>query len=206
MRILERVCILGLLIVGFGCGMSAVPQSAPAITANEPEPASRTNDDVVQEQGLTKTEPVVEKDEASSKRDDSDPDSTREPMAVMFDCQKLIGCWKDTFCGQRTLTLKEDGSACMHLDLDFAGRLLYGKSLDFDMRWSVEGTVITFEILTGRPVDAAKSAMKMWGESFEYRLELVDGEQLQARDRNDSYLYKMTRVKDAPKNDASVME
>lgn len=206
MRILERVCIFGLLILVIGCGISAEPVSAPAVMVNEPETVSRSNEDLVHEPIVTEPGPDAQKQETSSNRGDADADSTRDPMSAMFDCQKLIGCWKDTFCGQRTLTLKEDGSACMHLDLDLAGRLLYGKSLDFDMRWSVDGTVITFEILTGRPVDAAKSAMKIWGESFEYRLVLVDGEQLQARDSNDSYLYKMTRVKDTPKNDASAME
>ena len=82
----------------------------------------------------------------------------------------------------------------MLLDLDFAGRLLYGKTLEFDMRWSLNESVLSFVILTGRPVDAARSAIKLWGEAFEYRLELVDNERLHGWTSDDATLYKLRRV------------
>lgn len=98
--------------------------------------------------------------------------------------------------------MKADGSATMFLELDFAGRLLYGKTLEFDMRWSLEGSILSFEILTGRPVDAAKSAIKLWGEAFDYRLELVDGKHLHGWASDDSTLYKLRRIESPEQNGA----
>ena len=123
------------------------------------------------------------------------PDS--RPTSTAFDGRQLVGCWRDGFCGQRTLTLKADGSATMLLELDFAGRLLYGKTLEFDLQWSLDGSTLSFEILTGRPVDAAKSAMKLWGEAFDYRIELVDNEHLHGWASDDSILYKLRRIEPA---------
>ncbi len=116
------------------------------------------------------------------------------PASPAFDVKQLVGCWQDSFYGQRTLTLKPDGTATMFLKLDFAGRLLYGKTLEFDLNWSLDGSTLSFEILTGRPVDAAQSAMKLWGEAFDYRLELVDNESLHGWASDDSTLYKLRRV------------
>jgi hypothetical protein len=118
---------------------------------------------------------------------------TTQPSSATIDPNQLVGCWRDGFCGQRTLTLNSDGTATMVLELDFAGRLLYGKTLEFDMRWKLNESILSFEILTGRPVDAAQSAIKLWGEAFEYRLELVDNERLHGRN-DDATLYKLQRV------------
>lgn len=125
--------------------------------------------------------PVVEADLAAA------------PVPFTFDVQRLVGSWRDSFCGQRTLTLNADGTATMVLELDFARRLLYGKRLTFDMRWSVRESILTFEILTGTPLDAARSAMKIWGEKFEYRVVQLDDKQLEAWASDDSTLYKLRR-------------
>lgn len=66
----------------------------------------------------------------------------------------------------------------MLLELDLAGRLLFGKHLSFEMSWSVNDSILTFTILTGCPIDAAQSAMDIWGDSFEYRLVRLDEEYL----------------------------
>lgn len=184
-----------------GCGTSPIAlsvsgsQSSIATPIDSPLPVTAS---------VESDEPIFSSSEVSSdatSRDVAAPSSdvtTPEPNrpSVPCDCKQLIGCWKDSFCGQRTLTLKTDGSATMHLELDFAGRLLYGKTLEFDMRWSLDESIVTFEIVAGRPVDAARSAMKLWGEAFEYRVELVDGERLHAWASDDSTLYKLRRGSD----------
>ncbi len=150
---------------------------APSITTTEDLATVAKADD-------RNVAPVVEADPASA------------PTAFTFDVERLIGSWRDSFCGQRTLTLNSDGTATMLLELDFARRLLYGKRLTFEMRWSVNESILTFEILTGSPLDTARSAMKVWGEKFEYRVVQLDGEQLQAWTSDDSTLYKLRREAD----------
>ena len=188
------------LILLAGCGASPIPLSV----AGSQSPVTNPIDPP-----LSATDRIGSDELATTASGDVPPDvtshdvtarsgsvATQEPdqSSTPFDCKQLAGCWKDSFCGQRTLTLKSDGSATMLLELDFAGRLLYGKTLEFDMRWSLEGSILSFEILTGRPVDAARSAIKLWGEAFEYRLELVDHERLHGWASDDSILYKLRRV------------
>ena len=183
-----------------GCGASPIPLSV----AGSQSPVTNPIDPP-----LSATDRIESDELAATASGDVPPDVTSHDLAARsgsvathepdqsstpFDCKQLVGCWKDSFCGQRTLTLKSDGSATMLLELDFTGRLLYGKSLEFDMRWSLDGSTLSFEILTGRPGDAARSAIKLWGEAFEYRLELVDRERLHGWASDDSILYKLRRV------------
>ena len=84
----------------------------------------------------------------------------------------------------------------MILDLDFAGRLMYGKRLDFDMTWSVEGALVTFDILEGSPSKQAQSAMATWGSRYEYLLDCVEDHQIEMRDSDGSMNYRLRRVSD----------
>ena len=172
-----------------GCGRSPGPAVASVESLSAADPVSTVT--ILHKgsdaQSITTTEdvaPVVEADPASA------------PTAFTFDVERLIGSWRDSFCGQRTLTLNSDGTATMLLELDFARRLLYGKRLTFEMRWSVNESILTFEILTGSPLDTARSAMKVWGEKFEYRVVQLDDEQLQAWTSDDSTLHKLRRETD----------
>ena len=195
------LCLLCLTLQA-GCGASPLPLSVAGSQSQAKtafgSPGSTTG-------GIEIVEPTAASDEAPSETAErefavpSHEAATQEPNqpAAHYDCKQLVGCWRDSFCGQRTLTLKADGSATMHLQLDFAGRLLYGKTLEFDMRWSLDGSILSFEIQSGRPVEAARSAIKLWGEAFEYRLELVDDERLHGWASDDSTLYKLHRIENS---------
>ena len=192
--------VTAFVLTASGCGRSP----GQAIASVESRSVADRISAAMIEQNGSAAQPIaiVERTAARAKADDvnavpaveADPAETRVPFT--FDVQRLVGSWRDSFCGQRTLTLKADGTATMLLELDFAGRLLYGKRLTFDMRWTVNESILTFEILTGSPLDAARSAMKVWGEKFEYRVVQLDDEQLQAWTSDDSTLYKLRRETD----------
>ena len=112
------------------------------------------------------------------------------------DRTQLVGTWKDSFFGARTLTLNADGTARMVLDLDFAGRLMYGSRLDFDMTWSVEGATVSIDIIKGTPVKAAKSLMQTWGSRYEYLLDCVEDRRIEMRDWDGSMNYTLRRISD----------
>ncbi len=109
------------------------------------------------------------------------------PAAVSLqtnvDPAQLVGHWQDSFFGKRTLVLNADGTAQMRLDLDFAGSLLYGKQVDFDMKWSLDQGIVTIDILKGKPESAAKSLMDTWGTQHVYLLDLVESERIEMRDK-----------------------
>ena len=192
--------VTAFVLTASGCGRSPGPAIASVESLSAADPISTV---MIPQQGsdapsITPLENVATPAKADGMNAapvvETDPASA--PIPFTFDVQRLVGSWRDSFCGQRTLTLNADGTATMRLELDFAGRLLYGKRLTFDMRWTVNESILTFEILTGSPLDAARSAMKVWGEKFEYRVVQLDDEQLQAWTSDDSTLYKLRRETD----------
>ena len=194
------ILLLPVLALPAGCGFSLLPlslsgSSGPAKTSINLSPPvyERTeSEDSFEDSSSEPLSVATNLDVTSSPTEETPP--VARPSSAAFDSKQLVGCWRDGFCGQRTLTLKADGSATMLLELDFAGRLLYGKTLEFDMRWSLSESILSLEILTGRPVDAARSAIKLWGEAFEYRIELVDHERLHGWTSDDATLYKLRRI------------
>ncbi len=150
-----RVAILGGMVAAgvsmlSGCNWSPptlaveLPGSAPAGTARTaeavvtPVPSEDATPDPVEAiPGATPgatvddmppqpTEAVTVAHETS---DDGQSRPTFSPKLTNVSASQLIGRWRDSFFGTRTLTLNADGTATMVLDLDFAGRLLYGKRL-----------------------------------------------------------------------------
>lgn len=94
------------------------------------------------------------------------------------------------------MTLNADGTATMVLDLDFAGRLLYGKRLEFDMKWSLENGVVTIDILEGRPAAASKSATGTWGSRYEYLLDRVEEDAVEMRSSDGTMNHTLKRISD----------
>jgi len=162
---------------------SPAPPQPPVMTAEhaalpEPEPAK-----TVTETPQVEPQKPVEPAKAGL-----------QPKLTKVDPAQLVGQWKDSFFGTRTLILKADGTARMILDLDLTGRLLYGKRLEFDMEWSVEGAVVTIDILKGTPEKPARSAMNTWGERYVYLLDCVEDHQVEMRDSDGSMNYVLRRV------------
>lgn len=145
--------------------VEATPEPAPASEASSPEPAAQ-----------------------------SLPEVPESPTQAVIDPAQLVGTWQDSFYGKRTLTLNADGTAHMRLDLDFAGRLLYGKHLDFDMRWSLDQSTVSIEILGGHPHRAAQSLMDTWGTEHTYLLDRVECDRVEMRDKNQSTSHVLQRL------------
>ncbi|MEI8379873.1 MAG: hypothetical protein WCJ09_07080 [Planctomycetota bacterium] len=167
---------------------SPAPPQTPVVTSEE-----RSTPESATEKNVTTTPQVTPEKPA-------EPTATvttgLQPKLTKVDPAQLVGQWKDSFFGTRTLVLKPDGTAKMILDLDFTGRLLYGKRLEFDMVWSVDGAVVTIDILSGHPEKSAKSAMNTWGERYVYLLDCVEDHQVEMRDSDGSMSHVLRRVPD----------
>lgn len=169
---------------------STVPDQLPSIK-NEKQPAPES---VAEQNVATPAQGTTEKPAESA----TTVTTGLQPKLTKVDPAQLVGQWKDSFFGTRTLVLKPDGTAKMVLDLDFTGRLLYGKRLEFDMIWSVEGAVVTIDVLSGRPEKPAKSAMSTWGDRYVYLLDCVEDHQVEMRDSDGSMSHVLRRVSDDP--------
>lgn len=213
-----RVAILGGMVAAgvsmlSGCNWSPptlaveLPGSAPAGTARTaaavvtpvpsedatPDPVEAIPGATVDDMPPQPTEAVTVAHETS---DDGQSRPTFSPKLTNVSASQLIGRWRDSFFGTRTLTLKADGTATMVLDLDFAGRLLYGKRLEFDMKWSLKNGVVTIDILEGRPAAASKSATGAWGSRYQYLLDRVDAEAVEMRSSDGAMNHTLKRLAD----------
>jgi hypothetical protein len=160
----------------------------PATAAETASPVPSTGNSPVTKTPDAATSQAVPAEEESS--------TELQPKLEHVDPRQLVGTWQDSFFGTRTLTLNADGTAQMTLELDFAGRLLYGRRLDFDMQWSVEAGRVTINILAGRPAKSAKSAMNTWGSRYVYLLDCVEDKQIEMRDSDGSMNHRLQRVPD----------
>lgn len=207
-----RVAILGGMVaagVGMlsGCNWSPptlavelpnAPTAEVVVAPVQSEEAASKSEEATPDAAVADVPPqpaevVSEGDETS---DDGQTRPKFSPKLTNVSASQLIGRWRDSFFGTRTLTLNADGTATMVLDLDFAGRLLYGKRLEFDMKWSLENGVVTIDILEGRPAAASKSATGTWGSRYEYLLDRVEAEAVEMRSSDGAMNHTLKRLAD----------
>lgn len=170
--------ILPLLV----CSLSGCNWSTTTLALDNPA-SIKTN--VAKTTDIAVPTPVADLDSSDQQPQvQAEPDgAAAAPLQTHVDPAQLVGRWQDPFFGKRTLVLNADGTAQMRLDLDFAGSLLYGKQVDFDMKWSLDKGTVTIDILSGKPEAAAKSLMDTWGTQHIYLLDLVESERIEMRDK-----------------------
>ena len=190
-RHLDRLCqcLFALLAAcGLaGCNWSttmAVESSVAATNGSVPDSAA------------SHATPAAKSPIEQSPTEQPDENGRLKAKLTTVDRTQLVGTWKDSYFGTRTLTLNADGTARMVLDLDFSGRLMYGSRLDFDMTWSVEGATVMIDVLEGKPVKAANSAIQTWGSRYEYLLDCVEDHRIEMRDWDGSMNYTLRRISD----------
>ena len=95
---------------------------------------------------------------------------------------RVTGTWEDDYQGKRTMTLKEDGSGTMVVELSGWHSALSAPRLRFDMVWSVEGGHLKKRTVGGTPATQVQIILKTMGdrvdepilELTEHRLLLLD--------------------------------
>lgn len=95
----------------------------------------------------------------------------------------VVGTWADDFKGKRTMTIRQDGTATMVVELEGANALL-GSRLQFEMEWSIEGGRLKKRTIGGEPSRRVSLILKAMGdrvdepilELTEQRLLLLDGD------------------------------
>lgn len=98
--------------------------------------------------------------------------------------KRVVGTWEDDFQGHRTMTIREDGSATMVVELRGWKAALYASKLRFDMVWSIEKGRLKKQTTGGEPSGRVKAILQMMGdrvdekilELTEDRMRLLDGD------------------------------
>ena len=92
---------------------------------------------------------------------------------------KIVGEWEDDYRGKRHLTVSDDGSGTMVVELDGIGKKLFAARLTFDLEWSVADGRVAMKTLGGEPKSKAQLVLKLYGNEAEYKiLELTDDRML----------------------------
>ncbi len=98
--------------------------------------------------------------------------------------QLVLGTWEDDYKGHRTMTLCEDGTGTMVVELSGLQAALFAERLQFEMEWSLENGRLKKRTIGGEPATQVQLILKTMGDRVdepildltEDRLLLLDGD------------------------------
>jgi hypothetical protein len=106
----------------------------------------------------------------------------------------VVGTWQDDYQGKRTMTLREDGTGTMVVELEGVKAILFAPRLQFEMDWSVERGRLKKRTLRGEPAAQVQLILKTMGDRVdEPILELTEG-RLLLLDKDGQTKYDWRRV------------
>lgn len=109
--------------------------------------------------------------------------------------RQIVGIWRDHYQGDRTLTLRADGTATMVVVLHGWKAALYTSRLTFEMVWSVEGGRLKKQTTGGDPPGKVKTILKMMGDRVDEPILELTETRLLLRDQDGKRQYDWQRVK-----------
>jgi hypothetical protein len=148
LTILGGVCMLTALLSG--CGKEPVAASTPtaSISAFSPESLPK---------------PTGEPTETTTAVKSADSSAEKVPATDEERCKLLIGKWTQQRTGTRNLTVREDGTATMTVDLTSPYRFVFGNKLTVEIAWTLKDGRLIFETTGGKPSVKVDVLTKMFG-------------------------------------------
>lgn len=122
------------------------------------------------------------------------------PQAVPDDDQSrrlVVGTWQDEYQGKRTMTLQEDGTGKMVVELDGLKARLFAPRLEFDMVWSVDKGRLNKRTIKGEPAVTVQLILKTLGDRVDERIVELTQDRLLLLDKDGKTKYDWRRVPEA---------
>lgn len=107
----------------------------------------------------------------------------------------LLGVWQDDYQGKRTMTLNEDGTGTMLVELSGAQAFLFASRLRFDMKWSLDGKTLKKKTVGGEPADKVNMILNTMGNTAEDTILEVTADRLLLLDKDGETKYDWRRAK-----------
>lgn len=114
--------------------------------------------------------------------------------------QRVVGVWEDDYQGKRTMTLREDGTGTMVVELSGVQATLFGSRLRFDMLWSVADGRLRKRTLGGEPKAPVQVILKAMGDRVDEPILELTEKRLLLLDRDGRTKYDWRRVAGKPKH------
>ncbi len=157
----------------------ALPQNRAGVPTSNTAPSSNTQ--------TANTQPADQPQKQSPSNDTDDI----PPLQ-----QRVLGVWEDDYQGHRTLTLNEDGTGSMLVELEGLASSLFAKQMEFDEEWSfdVDGSLLTMIATGGKPTTKVNLVLRMYGTKATYKVVDVSEDVMVLVDQADEKRYEWRRV------------
>ncbi len=106
----------------------------------------------------------------------------------------VVGTWTDTYQGKRTMTLNEDGTGTMVVELSGWRAALSAPRLRFDMVWSVEDGHLKKRTVGGEPAAQVQMILKTMGDRVDEPILELTKDRLLLLDSDGKTQYDWQRV------------
>ena len=106
-----------------------------------------------------------------------------------------VGTWQDDYQGKRTMTLKDDGTGTMVVELDGLKAKLFAQRLEFEMVWSVDKGRLKKRTLKGEPAVTVELILKTMGDRVDEPILELTKDRLLLLDKDGKTKYDWRRVR-----------
>ncbi len=82
----------------------------------------------------------------------------------------IVGNWEASHLGHQILTARPDGTATIEMSLTPMAAVLYGRHVTLNLRWTLNGNLLTQQIIGGSPANSVKKLIAKFGGTQCYRI------------------------------------
>jgi len=107
----------------------------------------------------------------------------------------ILGSWEDEYQGKRTMTLNEDGTGTMVVELSGWRAALSASRLTFRMKWSVEGGRLKKQTIGGEPEAQVKMILSTMGDRVDEPILELTEDRLLLLDQDGKTKYDWKRAR-----------
>ena len=118
----------------------------------------------------------------------ADPDAQQRSL--------VLGTWHDEYQGKRTMTLKEDGTGTMIVELSGWRAALSAPRLKFNMKWSVKDGHLKKQTISGEPETQVTMILSTMGDHVDEPILELTEDRLLLLDKDSKTKYDWRRVKE----------
>ncbi|MBI1312369.1 hypothetical protein GC176_13850 [bacterium] len=128
--------------------------------------------------------------------DEALPTATTGKPAPIPVQQRMLGVWEDDYQGHRLLTLNDDGTGSMVIELGGAAASLFADRLEFHQQWAFDDDreLITMTAVGGEPQTKVNLVLRIYGKEATYKVDEVADSLLVLIDQADQKRYEWRRV------------
>lgn len=194
-ELLRAVLPWMLILLLMACSAEKPPGDATTLTSNPSMPGSKAAE---RDSSAAGESPPIAKSDTNTATDAKQPLEQDERYR-----QRIVGTWEDDYQGQRTMTLNEDGTGIMVVELSGWKAALFAQRLEFQMRWRLEDGYLRKETVDGKPEQAVKAILKMMGKEVKEPILELSEDRLLLLDQDGETKYDWRRTNPAAKPNSS---